>query len=92
MLNNIIIKSIVFYILLSQLVTVTHAHQRDSFHHEKEQCFICLHNADQQEGLFNSPTFKVINKTHIETIHYTNQYITFSRLYLFKNRDPPVLL
>lgn len=92
MLNKIIIKSIFFFILLSQLVTVTHAHQHDSFHHEKEQCFICLLNADQQEVLFYSPTFKVINKTHIETIHYTNQYITFSRLFLSKNRDPPVLL
>ncbi len=91
-MNNITIKSLVFYILLSQLVTVTHAYEHDLFHHEKEQCFVCLHNADQQESLFSLSAFKEINRTNFERIHYQGQSARFSSFYLTKNRGPPVLL
>ena len=89
MLNNLTIKSLIFCILLSQLVTVTHAFEHDSLDHENEQCFICLQNADQQEVLFSPSAFKEINKTHFERIYYQSQSICSSSFYLFKNRGPP---
>ena len=57
MLKNLTIKSLVLFVLLSQLVTVAHALEHESVHDENEQCFICIHNTDLHNALFNSSTF-----------------------------------
>ncbi|MFT5395180.1 MAG: hypothetical protein ACI85N_000362 [Gammaproteobacteria bacterium] len=92
MLKNKTIKSLVLFLLLSQLVTVAHALEHGSAHDENEQCFICLHNADLHNALFNSSSFNEINTLAFERIHYQSQGISLTTFSLHKNRSPPVTL
>lgn len=92
MLKNITIKSLVLYLVLSQLVTVAHALEHESVHDENEQCFICIHNADLHNALSKSSTFNEINKPAFERIHYQSQDICLTTFSLLKNRSPPVIL
>ena len=92
MLKNITFKSLVLYLLLSQLVTVAQALEHESIHDENEQCFICLHKADLHNALFNSSTFNEIHTPYFERIHYQSQDISLTTYTLHKNRSPPVIL
>jgi hypothetical protein len=87
MLKNKTIKSLVLFLLLSQLVTVAHALEHGSTHDENEQCLICLHNA-----LFNSSSFNEINTPAFERLHYQSQRSCLTTFTLHKNRSPPALL
>ncbi len=92
MLKNITIKSLVLYLMLSQLVTVAHALEHETAHDENEQCFICIHNADLNNVLFNSSTFNEIQTPAFEKAHYQNQDINLTTFTLLKNRSPPAIL
>lgn len=92
MLKNKTIKSLVLFLLLSQLVTVAHALEHKSAHDENEQCFICIHNADLHSALINASSLNEINTPAFERIHYQSQDISLSTFTLHKNRSPPVVL
>lgn len=92
MLKNITIKSLVLYLLLSQLVTVAHALEHELTHEENEQCFICIHNSHLHNALFHSPSFNKVNTPTSEKILYQNQAIYLSAFSLLKNRSPPTPL
>lgn len=92
MLKNITIKSLVLYLMLSQLVTVAHALEHESAHAENEQCFICIHNADLHSALLNSATFNEIKTPAFERIHYQSQRSCLTSFSILKNRSPPALL
>lgn len=92
MLKNITIKSLVLFLLLSQLVTVAHALEHESIHDENEQCFICIHNVDLHNALFNSSALSEVNIPVLEQNHYQSQGSYLTTFPLLKNRSPPVIL
>ena len=92
MLKNITIKSLVLYLVLSQLVTVAHALEHEAVHDENEQCFICIHHADLHSALIKSSSFNEINTAAFEITHYQSQCSCLTSFSILKNRSPPVIL
>jgi len=92
MLKKSAIKSLVLFLLLSQLVTVVHALDHESAHKDNEQCFICIHSANLDNTLFNSSTLSEINTPAFEKVHHQSQDICLDTFSLLKNRSPPVIL
>jgi hypothetical protein len=92
MLKKLAIKSLVLFLLLSQLVTVAHALDHESVHEDNEQCFICIHSADLDNTLLNSSTLSTINAPAFEKTNHQSQDVCLTTFSLLKNRSPPVIL
>ncbi len=92
MLNKTTIKSLVLFLLLSQLVTVVHALEHELTHKGNDQCFICIHNADLNNALSNSVLMIENTPPAFERIQSQSQDIYLTTFSILKNRSPPASL
>ena len=89
MRKKITIKFLVLFLMLSQLVTFSHAIDHQIVHGGDEQCLVCIHTNDNN-AITHLPSLDNLVQKNSEKVFYSHIFYDLKAISFQNIRSPPI--